>query len=172
MTLQLLRTQHHRAGAAAGESFLETILPEFYVQAESLRRHRHGAHVFRAPAGHIATAVGATLLSPEDVLPLMQSSAIDDDFAREVGFGQFCYHINRLCDFQDQLVAVCSAKRGTPERLRRYPNILRLCNRIPAQCEFCRTTAVCQPTLTGSTAGCSEEQKAASEATLKSLRTF
>ncbi len=121
-------------------------------------------------AGFIATATGASVLSADDVLPLMKSNAIDYDFAREIGSGQFCYHINRLCDFSEQLVAVCKQKRGTPEQLRRFPGAQRLCARLPDQCSFCRNAKLCQPSLTGSLAGCSEEEKAANEAVLKSFR--
>ena len=121
-------------------------------------------------AGFIATAAGASVLSAADVLPLMKFNSIDYDFAREIGFGQFCYHINRLCDFSEQLVAVCKEKRGSPEQLRRFPGAQRLCARLPDQCSFCRNVKLCQPSLTGSLAGCTEEEKAANEAVLKSFR--
>jgi hypothetical protein len=140
------------------------------VRGEYLRRRDSPQLTDRRVAGHIAAAVGAAVLTPDDVLPLMRSNAIDDDLAREVGYAQFCSHIDRLCDFSEQMVAVCKEKRGTPERLRRYPGITKRCDEIPAQCALCRRQTFCQPYLTGSNAGCSPAERAANEAALQPLR--
>jgi hypothetical protein len=134
------------------------------VRAEFLRLRDSAERRDRVVAGYIATSTGASVLTADDVEPLLNSDVIDSDFGREIGFVQFCYHIDRLCDFPDRLVATCKRRRAhTPAHQSR-------CDRLPAQCAWCRDTPQCRPRLDGQVAHCSKADDAAREASLKKLR--
>jgi hypothetical protein len=141
------------------------------VRAEFLRLRDSPTRADQNVAGYIATAVGASLLSADDIAPILKSDVVDRDFAREIGFQQFCYHINRLCDFPDELVAACKAKRGyLLDRVRYGEAAVRRCDRLPAQCNWCRTTPQCQPYLDGKVAACTSAASAARDEVLRPLR--
>ncbi len=111
------------------------------------------------------------MLSADDVAPILKSNVVDTDFGRELGYQQFCYHINRLCDFPDELVAACKAKRGySPAREAANPALFRRCERLRWQCNWCRVTPQCQPTLDGQVAACSRAASAARDEELRPVR--
>ena len=141
------------------------------IRAQFLRLRDSPQRPDQRVAGFIAKAVGASALSADDVLPVMRSDAIDYDFGRLVGSLQFCSTNNRLCDYAEQMAAVCKAK-SKPDPLGHYPNASRLCDRIPEQCNRCRTAQLCQPYLTGKTAGCSTAEDAAGNARMIPLKQF
>jgi hypothetical protein len=118
----------------------------------------------RVVAGFIATAVGASALTADDVEPLLASDVIAGDFGSEVGFEHFCYRIDRLCDFADRLVTAC--KRQRAHALVSQTR----CNRLPAQCAWCRDTPLCRPNLDGQVAHCSKADDKARAASLERLR--
>jgi hypothetical protein len=118
----------------------------------------------RQVAGFIATAVGATALSAEDVEPVMMKDHIYPDYPGEVGYEQFCNRTNRLCDFPDRLVATCRIKRE------KQPAALERCGYLTRQCNWCRDTPRCQYAITGFTAACSKRDDEMRETTLAPLR--
>ena len=141
------------------------------MRAQFLRLRDSPQRADQVVAGYIATALGASLLTADDIAPILKSDVVDRDFAREIGFQQFCYHINRLCDFPDELVAACKAKRSyLPESVSYRAAALRRCERLPWQCNWCRTTPQCNPTIDGSTAACSPAASAARDEELRAAR--
>lgn len=141
------------------------------VRAEFLRLRDSSDRADQFVAGYIATATGAAALSADDVAPILQSNVVDYDFGREIGYQQFCYHINRLCDFPDALVAACKLKRSPKPGARpRRPAVLGRCDRLLRQCNWCRTTPQCRPFLDGQVAACGKDKGAARDASLKPLR--
>jgi hypothetical protein len=141
------------------------------VRAEFLRLRDSGDRADLFVAGLIATATGAAALTADDVAPVLQSNVVDYDFGREIGFQQFCYHINRLCDFPDALIAACKRKRSPKPGARPQPAAaLSRCDRLPRQCNWCRTTPQCRPSLDGQVLACGKEQSAARDVSLKPLR--
>ena len=131
------------------------------VRAEFIRLRDSADLAQQKLAGRIATAVGASVLSADDAEPVMMSNAIDPDLGREIGFSQFCPHIDRLCDLQDRMISVCKAKRSRDQAV---------CDRLPQQCAWCKQATLCRPYVTGRTSGCSPQEIAASQASLDLLR--
>jgi hypothetical protein len=131
------------------------------VRAEFIRLRDSGEFEQQKLAGRIATAVGTSVLSADDAEPVMMSNAIDSDLGGEIGFSQFCGHIDRLCDLQDRMISVCKAKRTRDQAV---------CDRLPQQCAWCKQATLCRPYVTGRTAGCSPQEIAASEVSLDLLR--
>jgi hypothetical protein len=141
------------------------------VRAEYLRRRDSAEFGDQIVASYIATAVGASVLSADDIAPILKTRAIDTDLGREVGFQQFCGHINRLCDRPEQLTAACLSQRGfTPERAAADPASFRRCKRLPLMCNWCASTALCQPDLDGKTEGCTKADQQARDKSLDGMR--
>jgi hypothetical protein len=141
------------------------------VRAEYLRLRDSAERADQVVAGYIATAVGGAALSAADVEPILETNAIDTDFGREIGYQQFCTHINRLCDFPEMLVAACKSKRAhIPASVPYRAAALARCERLPGQCDWCRSAKLCQPMVDGQVASCSQEQTAARDEELRPLR--
>jgi hypothetical protein len=141
------------------------------IKAEYLRLRDSANFGDQTLAGHIAAAMGASVLSADDVAPILKTRAIDNDLGSEVGFQQFCSHINRLCDFPETLKAACLSQRGfTPERAAADPAAFRRCERLPNMCNWCASHALCQPNLDGRTAACSRADSEARNKSLDALR--
>jgi hypothetical protein len=141
------------------------------VRAEYLRLRDSQNRIDQVIAGYIATAVGRAALTADDIAPVLASNVIDSDFGRELGFEQFCNHIDRLCDFQDLMISACKANRAhIPESSGYRAGALRRCERIPTMCTFCRTTQRCDYYRTGETAGCSQQEAAARDEVLRPIR--
>jgi len=141
------------------------------IRAEFLRRRDSAERADQHAAAFIAEAVGSFALTAEDIAPLLTTNVVDTDLARELGFQQFCGHIDRLCDFKDALIPACKAQRAHLPAIVSYrPDALRRCERIPEMCNWCRTAQLCQPYLTGQRTGCSNEETQARDAALRELR--
>jgi nitroreductase len=134
------------------------------VHAEFLRRFNSPEKSDHAIASLIATAVGNSVLSADDIAPLLASGELAGELARQVGYVQICNQIGRLCDFAGELVAAC---KGTGASAR--TGIASHCERIPRQCQWCDTTPLCRPYL-GKVEACSKEADEAREASLRAIR--
>jgi hypothetical protein len=131
------------------------------IRAEFMRRRDSPDPREQRLAGKIAAAAGASALTKEDIEPVLASDAIARDLAFHIGSEGFCRLVNRLCDFPESLIATCK---------RKTPNPKAHCERMPQQCDWCKTATLCEPHATGKISGCTREEAAARNAILAKFR--
>jgi hypothetical protein len=131
------------------------------IRAEFIRLRDSSDPQQQRLAGKIAASAGASALTREDIEPVLASDAIRRDLASEIGSDGFCRLVDRLCDFPESLIALCKQKTSYPRAH---------CDRMPQQCDWCKTATLCEPQYTGKIAGCGPEEVAARNATMAKFR--
>jgi hypothetical protein len=131
------------------------------IRAEFIRLRDSSDPQQQRLAGKIAASAGASALTREDIEPVLASDAIRRDLASEIGSDGFCRLVDRLCDFPESLIALCKQKTSYPKAH---------CDRMPQQCDWCKTATLCEPHYTGKIAGCGPEEVAARNATMAKFR--